>query len=127
MMRRPELAKTLSQWSFSPTQLTQLPLDPERENFVRRHVGNAVFSRVDPTPLNGRLQLVGVSEHALVDLLEMDPDIANTEEFVAFVAGNLVLPSSTPLAHRYGGHQFGVWAAQLGDGRAILLGEYTNR
>jgi len=42
------------------------------------------------------------------------------------VAGSRVLPGSVPMAHRYGGHQFGYWANQLGDGRAILLGEYLN-
>ena len=42
------------------------------------------------------------------------------------VSGNRVLPFSTPLAHRYGGHQFGYWSGQLGDGRAHILGEYVN-
>ncbi len=37
-----------------------------------------------------------------------------------------VLPGSTPLSHRYGGHQFGYWAGQLGDGRAHMLGEYVS-
>jgi uncharacterized protein YdiU (UPF0061 family) len=36
------------------------------------------------------------------------------------------MPGYTPLAHRYGGHQFGYWAGQLGDGRALLIGEYKN-
>ena len=40
--------------------------------------------------------------------------------------GNSILLGSTPLAHRYGGHQFSIWAGQLGDGRAHLLGEYVN-
>ncbi len=43
------------------------------------------------------------------------------------VSGNSVQQGSTPLAQRYGGHQFGNWADQLGDGRAHLLGEYINR
>jgi uncharacterized protein YdiU (UPF0061 family) len=38
-------------------------------------------------------------------------------------AGNLLLPGSKPLAAVYSGHQFGVWAGQLGDGRALLLGD----
>ncbi|CAB3372861.1 Hypothetical predicted protein [Cloeon dipterum] len=82
---------------------------------------------VTPTPLEKNLQLVGTSEDALVKILDMDPSIAETAEFVQFVAGDKILPSCTPLAHRYGGHQFGVWASQLGDGRAILLGEYINK
>ena len=44
-----------------------------------------------------------------------------------FVSGNKMLPGSTSLCHRYGGHQFGVWADQLGDGRAHMLGEYLNQ
>ena len=43
-----------------------------------------------------------------------------------FASGNGLLKGSTPLCHRYGGHQFGVWADQLGDGRAHMLGEYVN-
>ena len=46
--------------------------------------------------------------------------------FVQFASGNGLLKGSTPLCHRYGGHQFGVWADQLGDGRAHMLGEYVN-
>jgi uncharacterized protein YdiU (UPF0061 family) len=42
-------------------------------------------------------------------------------------SGLLLLPGSRPYAQRYGGHQFGVWAGQLGDGRVIVLGEYQNQ
>nr|XP_058964178.1 protein adenylyltransferase SelO-like isoform X2 [Pocillopora verrucosa] len=47
--------------------------------------------------------------------------------FIDFAAGNEMIPNSIMLSHRYGGHQFGDWAGQLGDGRAVILGEYTNR
>ncbi|XP_059476935.1 protein adenylyltransferase SelO-like [Neocloeon triangulifer] len=122
-----QLARTIGEWSFAPNTLLSLPLDEVEENYVRRDVRQAVFSKVTPTPLQKNLQLVAVSDNALVSILDMDPVIANTEEFVQFVAGDKILPSCTPLAHRYGGHQFGVWASQLGDGRANLLGEYVNR
>lgn len=46
-----------------------------------------------------------------------------SELWLQALSGNTVLPGSTPLATVYSGHQFGVWAGQLGDGRAILLGE----
>src|SRR5207302_5397861 len=46
---------------------------------------------------------------------------------VDVLAGNLVTPTMRPFAARYGGHQFGSWAGQLGDGRAISLGELTGR
>ncbi|AIY41386.1 Selenoprotein O and cysteine-containing homologs [Collimonas arenae] len=49
------------------------------------------------------------------------------EELVQALAGNRPLPNSAPLAAVYSGHQFGVWAGQLGDGRAILLGDVAAR
>ncbi|XP_068086763.1 protein adenylyltransferase SelO isoform X2 [Anabrus simplex] len=121
------LKKSMSEWQFSELKLLQLPLDEIKENYVRRNVQNAVFSEVSPTPLREGLKLVAYSKDALVNILDMDPSITETQEFVEFIAGARVLDSSIPLAHRYGGHQFGVWAMQLGDGRAHLLGEYINR
>ena len=73
------------------------------------------------------VRLVAISADVLINILDMDPSIAETKEFVDWVSGNLVLDSSIPLAHRYGGYQFGHWAYQLGDGRAISLGEYISR
>ncbi|XP_022204993.2 protein adenylyltransferase SelO isoform X1 [Nilaparvata lugens] len=119
------LVKDLKEWEFSPSKLLSLPLDSIEQNFVRRNVKNVVFSRVDPTPLNNP-KLVSFSENALTNILDMHEDVAKTKEFAEFVAGNNILKRSVPIAHRYGGHQFGYWAMQLGDGRAILLGEYVN-
>ncbi len=48
-----------------------------------------------------------------------------SQEALQALAGNSVLPGSDPLASVYSGHQFGVWAGQLGDGRALLLGEIS--
>jgi len=121
------LKKELNDWQFSASKLITLPLEITRENYVRRNVKNAIFSVVLPTPLKSQLKLVSYSEDALVSILDMDPSLAETCEFLEFVSGNKILPSSIPLAHRYGGHQFGFWAMQLGDGRAHLLGEYVNR
>lgn len=119
------LAKNLDDWNFSPSKLVEFPFDPISENFVRRNVKKSVFSFVTPTPLS-KPRLVAYSDDALQNILNMDVEITKTEEFAEFVAGNKVLESSNPMAHRYGGHQFGYWAMQLGDGRAILLGEYIN-
>ena len=61
------------------------------------------------------------------DKLDMDPsEMALDQDFTEWVAGNEVIKGSIPISHRYGGYQFGVWANQLGDGRAIILGEYFN-
>ncbi|XP_047121431.1 protein adenylyltransferase SelO-like [Schistocerca piceifrons] len=122
----PRLKRSLSEWQFSCSKLKQLPIDEIKENYVRGNVENAVFSEVSPVPLKTKLRLVSISRDALTDILDMDPEISDTEEFIQFIAGNKVLDSSTPLAHRYGGYQFGLWAYQLGDGRAVSLGEYVN-
>ncbi|XP_037091394.1 protein adenylyltransferase SelO, mitochondrial-like [Pollicipes pollicipes] len=102
------------------------PLDPNKENNVRFSVRGAIFSAVRPTPFRSAVRLAAASESALA-LLDLEPETARLPHFVDIVAGNDALPGVPTLAHRYGGHQFGYWAEQLGDGRAHLLGEYTNR
>lgn len=121
-----ELKKSMSEWSFSEPLLASLPLDKDPTNSVRR-VQGAVFSTVSPTPWKGQPVLVCASDEVLTDLLDLHPTVAETKAFTDWVGGNSVLPGSVPMAHRYGGHQFGQWAGQLGDGRAHTLGEYTNR
>ena len=74
-----------------------------------------------PTPLPAPY-LVAVSEPAAA-LIGLDPAHLSTEESIAMLIGNAVPARSLPLAAVYSGHQFGVWAGQLGDGRAILLGD----
>ena len=60
---------------------------------------------------------------ALAKSLGLDPDWLASEAGTAWLAGNTVAPGSRPLAAAYAGHQFGSFNPQLGDGRAILLGE----
>lgn len=119
--------KSLSEWSFTqPNLLIQFAIDPIKENYVRR-VPGCVFSQVTPTLLKAQLQLVSSSHDVLENILELDPIEEGNPIFAKFIAGNLLLPGSQTLAHRYGGYQFGYWADQLGDGRAITIGEYVNR
>jgi uncharacterized protein YdiU (UPF0061 family) len=81
----------------------------------------AFYTRLMPTPVPAPyLVCASASAAALIDL---DPAEFDTEDFIQAFAGNRVLPGSTPLSAVYSGHQFGVWAGQLGDGRAILLGD----
>ncbi|GIZ51532.1 protein adenylyltransferase SelO [Noviherbaspirillum aridicola] len=83
------------------------------------------FTRLQPTPVPAPY-LVGASPGAAA-LIGLDPaDLARTEAVEAF-SGNRILPGSQPLSAVYSGHQFGVWAGQLGDGRAILLGDVPAR
>jgi uncharacterized protein YdiU (UPF0061 family) len=59
-------------------------------------------------------------------LIGLPPEALGTREFVEVFSGNRLLPGMEPYAACYGGHQFGNWAGQLGDGRAITLGEVKN-
>ncbi|XP_037800204.1 protein adenylyltransferase SelO-like [Penaeus monodon] len=117
---------TSEDWKLSSEEFLKFPLDPEEENYVRRNVLKSVFSIVHPTPLEGQTALAGVSARAL-DVIDLHFSVASSTQFRDFASGGWIHPRSTPLAHRYGGHQFGWWAEQLGDGRAHLLGHYVNR
>jgi uncharacterized protein YdiU (UPF0061 family) len=96
----------------------ELPGDPRDDNAIRQVLG-ACYSRVAPTEVPSPELLALVPEVAA--LLELDPEA--TPELVSVLAGNRVVPGMAPYAACYGGHQFGTWAGQLGDGRAITLGE----
>ena len=65
--------------------------------------------------------------HALADHLGLDPQWLESDQGIEFIAGNFIAEGSDPLATVYAGHQFGGWNPQLGDGRAILLGEVIGR
>jgi uncharacterized protein YdiU (UPF0061 family) len=84
-------------------------------------LGEGFFTRVAPMPLADPY-LVGVSEPAC-RLVGVDPASLQAPPAVAALAGNALLAQSKPLAAVYAGHQFGVWAGRLGDGRALLLGD----
>ena len=88
-------------------------------------LGEAFFSRVQPTPLRD-CRLVAVSEDA-ARLLDLDPGDVRHPQLAAFLTGSVPYRAADPLAMLYAGHQFGHWVPELGDGRAILLGEVTNR
>jgi uncharacterized protein YdiU (UPF0061 family) len=83
------------------------------------------FARLDPTP-TPQPRLIRVN-HELALQLGLDPAALESPEGVEILAGNRLPPGSDPLAMAYAGHQFGNWVPQLGDGRAILLGEVVDR
>jgi uncharacterized protein YdiU (UPF0061 family) len=83
------------------------------------------FARLDPTPVPAP-QLIRVNR-ALAQHLGIDADALATADGVAMLAGNRVPPGAEPLAMAYAGHQFGNFVPQLGDGRALLLGEVVGR
>ncbi len=83
------------------------------------------FARVEPTPV-GQPKLIRLNR-ALAEELGLDPEWLASPEGVQVLAGNCVPDGAEPIAQAYAGHQFGGWAPQLGDGRAILLGEVVDR
>ena len=101
-----------------------LPADPDLSN-RRRQVLGAAYSRVMPTPVAAPRTLAWSPEVA--DLLGLDPEVCESDDFAAVFGGNRVLAGADPFAANYGGHQFVSWAGQLGDGRAIALGEVRDR
>ncbi|MGD0143921.1 MAG: protein adenylyltransferase SelO [Rhizomicrobium sp.] len=83
------------------------------------------FARLPPTPV-AQPRLIKLNEKLAVQL-GLDPARLATPEGVATLAGNVVPAAGEPLAMAYAGHQFGGFVPQLGDGRAILLGEVIDR
>ena len=111
----------------TPAASHQTPRDQIRPRQVR----GALFTWVRPEESKNP-ELLAVSPAALRDI-GIDPETVDTEDFRQFVAGNRLFgwdeaeqKGGYPWAQCYGGFQFGQWAGQLGDGRAISLFESTN-
>jgi len=102
---------------FDNAFVRELPADPDTTNAPRQVVG-AAFSWVDPTPVPAPRTVAVAQEVAA--MLGVSPE---APDFAEVFAGNVRWPGMTGYAMTYGGHQFGHWAGQLGDGRAIGLGE----
>ncbi len=83
------------------------------------------YATLAPTPVE-KPSLIKVNEPLARDL-GLDPVALTTPEGLAVLAGNKVPKGASPLAQAYAGHQFGGWVPQLGDGRAVLLGEVIDR
>ncbi len=105
---------------FDNRFVSDLPRDPDSGN-TRRQVRGACWSPVAPTPVAAPTLLAHSPEvAALVGFSEAD---VRAPWFAEVFGGNRLLDGMAPYAACYGGHQFGTWAGQLGDGRAITLGE----
>lgn len=105
---------------FDNRLLAELPGDPETGP-RRREVRGALWSRVAPEPVLAPRMLAWTPQVA--EALGLDAAAMASDALRDVLAGNALLPGMTPFATNYGGHQFGHWAGQLGDGRAISLGE----
>ncbi|SHI89632.1 Uncharacterized conserved protein YdiU, UPF0061 family [Hymenobacter daecheongensis DSM 21074] len=117
--------------SQSPLPFDQLPFHnsfvdelrgEETVDLQPRQVPGYCYSPVRPTPVADPRLLAWSGALAEVLGVARPPERGPA---VAALAGNLVTPTMKPFAARYGGHQFGSWAGQLGDGRAMSLGELT--
>lgn len=97
-----------------------LPGDERLENYSRQ-VSAALYSLVVPTPVAAPSTVLW-SKSVCADL-GFDEQFCASDEFADLMSGNRTFSGTEPFAMRYGGHQFGQWAGQLGDGRAINLGE----
>ncbi len=98
----------------------ELPGDTQPDNY-RRQVLGACYSKVMPTTVSSP-RLVSVSREAAA-LLDLTEETCDSSLFTEIFVGNQTLRAMNPFAMCYGGNQFGSWAGQLGDGRAINLGE----
>ena len=109
---------------FHNSFLAALPADP-RTDLATRQVPGALYSHVQPTSVSQPTLLAWSKDVAsLLGLpAEMNDVAAHADELAAVFSGNRQLSGMQPVATRYGGHQFGNWAGQLGDGRAMSLGE----
>ena len=105
---------------FDNTFVDKLPADTE-DGLRQRQVHGALYSRVAPTPVAAP-RLVAHA-HEVAALLGIDAAGVASPAFAQVFGGNALLEGMQPYAANYGGHQFGHWAGQLGDGRAISLGE----
>jgi serine/tyrosine/threonine adenylyltransferase len=140
---------TLADLPKSHTFTAHLPSDPvipspeasksasPQQLRVSRPVKNAIFTWVAPEK-NENPQLLATSWKAVRDL-GLDPSETETQDFLDLMSGNKIYEDHYPwgmcvcvvallicVAQNYGGWQFGVWASQLGDGRAVSLFEGTN-
>ncbi|MDJ0623773.1 MAG: YdiU family protein [Desulfocapsaceae bacterium] len=122
-MNKPITSGSLDLLNFDNRYVRELPGDPIREN-SRRQVAGACFSYVTPIKVRAP-QLVSYSPE-VATLLEMTPEMCQSDQFLQVFSGNALATGMEPYAMCYGGHQFGNWAGQLGDGRAINLGEIVN-
>ncbi|GLC25743.1 protein adenylyltransferase SelO [Roseisolibacter agri] len=109
--------------TFDNRFVAELPGDPEQSP-RRRQVLGAAWSPVAPTPVAAPRLLAHAREVAA--LVGFTEDDVREPWFAEVFGGNALLPGMQPYAACYGGHQFGHWAGQLGDGRAITLGEVVN-
>ncbi|KAK1356133.1 Selenoprotein O [Heracleum sosnowskyi] len=114
----------LEDFNWDHSFVRELPGDP-RTDIIPREVLHACYTKVSPSVEVENPELVAWSE-SVAELLDLDPGEFQRPDFALKFSGASPLAGGMPYAQCYGGHQFGMWAGQLGDGRAITLGEVLN-
>ncbi len=118
------MTDSITNLHFDNSFIKQLPADPVSENTCRM-VTDACYSKILPRiPTNPELVCYSPEVAALIELRGSD---CQSELFRNVFTGKELLSDMESYASCYGGHQFGHWAGQLGDGRAINLGEVVNK
>ncbi len=101
-----------------------LTLDSRADNVFAR-LPAEFYTRMAAERVGVRPRLVHANEKA-APLIGLDPKSFSDPVFAQIFSGHLPFPGGEPLAMVYSGHQFGAWAGQLGDGRALLIGQVRN-
>jgi uncharacterized protein YdiU (UPF0061 family) len=120
MHAAPSSPSGLDALAFDNAFTRALPADPDTGT-RRREVLGAAYSRVRPRV--PRAPALVAFSREVAELVGLDDEACRSERFLRVFSGADVLPGMDPFAMCYGGHQFGHWARQLGDGRAINLGQ----
>ena len=115
-----DIRPLVSRLRFDNAFVNELPGERDGGTTPRQVVG-ALYSQVQPTPVPAP-RLVAHSPD-VARLVGLTPHDVEAPAFAAIFGGNALTAGMVPYATNYGGHQFGHWAGQLGDGRAISLGE----
>jgi len=110
-------------FQIDTTFTDKLPADPVAHN-VPRQVMGACYSWVQPKPVQQPKLLIHSPEVA--ELLDLNDEDCHSDLFTQVFSGNALLDGMKPYAMCYGGHQFGNWAGQLGDGRAMTIADIIN-
>lgn len=105
--------------------MTQCTLETLAFDNTYARLPEAFSAKLHPTPFQSPPYVIHANP-AAAELIDLDPEQFEREEFAVLFGGGALAPGMEPLAMLYSGHQFGVYVPQLGDGRAILLGEATS-
>jgi uncharacterized protein YdiU (UPF0061 family) len=121
-MKNIVLKNNFKETKFENSQLKNLLIFEPKSSKRSQQTPKCNYSKVLPTPLKNP-RLLCLSKQCANFLGYDSEKLAEDKETPEYLAGNKIVEGSQPIAHCYCGHQFGIFAGQLGDGRAITLGD----